>query len=164
MVAIMPMSISFFSTSPALTPIERARSATVITSEIRTMRFDARGVVISVFFCSLPGSARRFCGRFPPREESRTIASKRSVFLMTLRPFFFFAASPAPAPGAAPGSVVCGVPPGRQPGPADGGATAFLRSMRPSTFGPRISSNPGGGGGAGFAGAAEAAGAIAGDG
>src|SRR5579875_2779084 len=58
MVAMVPMSMSFLSTSPALTPIALARSATVITSEMRTTRLEARGVVISVFFCSLPGSAR----------------------------------------------------------------------------------------------------------
>jgi hypothetical protein len=73
MVAIIPMSRSFFMTSLAFTPMARARSATVTTSEIRMTRLEARGTVISVFFSSLPGSARRFCGRFPPRSWSRAM-------------------------------------------------------------------------------------------
>ncbi len=67
MVAIMPMSMSFLSTSPAFTPIALARSPTVIISEMRMTRLEARGTVISVLRCSLPGSALRFCGRLPPR-------------------------------------------------------------------------------------------------
>src|SRR5579875_870675 len=162
MVAMVPMSMSFLSTSPALTPIALARSATVITSEMRTTRLEARGVVISVFFCSLPGSARRFCGRLPARAKSRSITSKRSLFLMTLRPFLRLPASPGGCPGTAPGSPA-GAAGGRQPDAA-GGATALRRSIFPSTFGPRISSNPGGGGAGGRVGgtASRAGGAATG--
>ena len=92
MVAIMPMSRSFFRISPPLTPIALARSPTVTTSEMRITRFDARGTVISVFLCSFPGSARRFCGRLPVRWKSRSITSPMSDFWMTLRPFFFLGA------------------------------------------------------------------------
>src|SRR5437763_370186 len=63
MVAIIPMSRSFFRTSPALTPIARARSATVMTSEMRMTRLDARGTVISVFLCSFPGGSLLDRGR-----------------------------------------------------------------------------------------------------
>src|SRR5437016_964569 len=140
MVAIIPMSRSFLRTSPALTPMARARSATVITSEMRITRFDAGGTVISVFFCSFPGSARRFCGRLPPRMKSRSMVSSMSDFLMTLRPFFFLGA-PSAAAASAPGA-------GSAPRAAGEGAGAagLRRSILPSTFTPRISSNPGGGG------------------
>ena len=140
MVAIIPMSRSFLRTSPALTPMARARSATVITSEMRITRFDARGTVISVFFCSFPGSARRFCGRLPPRMKSRSMVSSMSDFLMTLRPFFFLGA-PSAAAASVPGA-------GSAPRAAgDGaGAVGLRRSILPRTFTPRISSNPGGGG------------------
>src|SRR5437870_2078735 len=140
MVAIIPMSRSFLRTSPALTPMARARSATVITSEMRITRFDARGTVISVFFCSFPGSARRFCGRLPPRMKSRSMVSSMSDFLMTLRPFFFLGA-PSAAAASAPGA-------GSAPRAAGEGAGAagLRRSILPRTFTPRISSNPGGGG------------------
>src|SRR5437762_2343868 len=140
MVAIIPMSRSFLRTSPALTPMARARSATVITSEMRITRFDARGTVISVFFCSFPGSARRFCGRLPPHMKSRSMVSRMSHFLMTLRPFSFLGA-PSAAAASAPGA-------GSAPRAAGEGAGAagLRRSILPRTFTPRISSNPGGGG------------------
>src|SRR5438034_805344 len=141
MVAIIPMSSSFFSTSPALTPIAFASSATLTTSEMRMTRFDARGTVISVFRCSFPGSARRFCGRLPPRMKSRSMVSSMSDFLMTLRPFFFLGApslGAASVPGAASAPRADGAP---------AGAVALRRSIFPSTFTPRISSNPGGGAG-----------------
>src|SRR5256885_3616685 len=49
----------------------RARSATVITSEMRVTRFDAGGTVISVFVCSFPGSAQGFSGGLSRGMKSR---------------------------------------------------------------------------------------------
>src|SRR5438093_295859 len=152
MVAIMPMSSSFLRTSLALTPIAFATSATLTTSEIRITRFDARGTVISVLRCSLPGSARRFCGRLPPRMKSRSRVSSMSDFLMTFRPFFFFG---APSAGAA--SVPGAASPLRPAGAAAGGGV-LRRSILPSTLTPRISSKPGAGA-TGTAGRAAAGGA-----
>src|SRR5439155_995526 len=60
MVAIIPSPINFLMTSPAFTPISRARSPTLITSEILITLLLARGTVISVFRCSFPGRARFF--------------------------------------------------------------------------------------------------------
>src|SRR5207249_1988273 len=136
----------------ALTPIAFATSATLTTSEIRITRFDARGTVISVLRCSLPGSARRFCGRLPPRMKSRSRVSSMSDFLMTFRPFFFFG---APSAGAA--SVPGAASPLRPAGAAAGGGV-LRRSILPSTLTPRISSKPGAGA-TGTAGRAAAGGA-----
>ena len=93
-VAIWPRSISLRMRSPALTPIERPKSPTVTPSVILTTRLDARGVVISVLRCSLPGSARRFLGTRSPR-ISRSARKSPPSFLTT---FFFLSARPA-APG-----------------------------------------------------------------
>ena len=145
--------------SPALTPIERPRSPTVTPSVILTTRLDARGVVISVFRCSLPGSARRFFGTRSPR-ISRSARKSPPSFLTT---FFFLSARPA-APGLFEGSgggpsgcCGCGAPawgrpagcPGRPPGPivrpvgAAGfaGTTFARRSIFPRTLGPRCPSS-----------------------
>ena len=129
--------------SPALTPIALASSPTVMTSAMRTTRLLARGVVISVFFCSLPGSARFLRGSFA-RRRSCSVSSWNSGLLMTLRFFFLrlaflgFRAGGGSPPIVAPSALAGDVPPPRVA--AGGAGSVFLRSMRPSTRGPRSGS------------------------
>src|SRR5262245_38927471 len=81
-VAIIPRSINFLMTSPALTPISRARSPTLTTSDILTTRLLALGTVISVLRCSTPGNARFFFGMRPER-SSRSWTATAPCFLIT---------------------------------------------------------------------------------
>ena len=54
---VMPMPHSFFSTSGALMPMLRARSATVIVSSMRMTRLCSAGVVIVVCLPFLPSGS-----------------------------------------------------------------------------------------------------------
>ena len=135
MVAIMPDSINFLTTSPAFTPIALASSPTEMTSEMRTMRLLALGMVISVCFCSLPGSARFLRGRRAWR-FSRSLISANSGFWITRR-FFFLPAPPRSSVGGGFGSAGASVVArGRRPRAASTGvgrARAATGRPRPSS-------------------------------
>src|SRR5262249_7512859 len=125
---------------------------TVTPSVIRTTRLDALGVVISVFFSSLPGSARRFLGTRKPRSSRSAV--KSGVPFLTTR-FFLMVRAPGlevvspgggtiPASGGAEGAAGAGreYGPGRGGAPgrpvgADGRGPGLGSSILPSTRGPR---------------------------
>ena len=136
MVAIMPMSMSFLSTSPALTPIALARSPTVITSEMRMTRFEARGIVISVLRCSLPGQ-RLALLRPPPAAVEVALEQVRHVGLLDdLAALLLLRRTVAPrcrrcAPGASPG--------GRHGWPALGGGDGLAEIDRAEDLDARAS-------------------------
>ena len=140
----MPMPINFLITSPALTPISRERSPTVITSEILMTRLLARGTVISVRRTSLPGMTRFLRGMPRPPRTSFSRDSSTSCFLTTrflCRPAFGLS---SPVPGSARGgcrahrrAVVPGA--GRRNTGVGAGSTRMVcfRSMRPRMRAPR---------------------------
>ena len=145
MVAIMPASISFLTTSPALTPIALASSPTVITSEMRTTRLLALGVRDLGLLLLLARAARASCAAGAPERFSRSLISANSGFWMTRRFFFLPRAAIGRRPAAAPAGASAG---GRRPRAASArrlgararaatrSASAFFRSIRPSTLGP----------------------------
>ena len=123
------MSISFLSTSLALTPMARARSATVITSEMRITRLRGarrRDLGLLLLLARLDA---RFCGRACRVRRSRAPTCRRCRFSMTFLPFFRFGAS---AHQASPPGAGAAAPPGARP-PAvarGGGRPSAGRSAR----------------------------------